>query len=126
MSPYATEDEYAAAIQRGRRLYDMQKRETWSDAGATIDFRANYNVESGPVKYKGTSVYETVLEAQNVDVKKLVWVDVTSPGTTDATSITRVHAKSGCLVIVLINKTYDYNMEENKIRPSELLWQSFA
>lgn len=127
MSPYATEGEYALAIQRGQKLYDQQKREIWFDAGATVDFQVNYKVESGRVDPRKPPVYEPVLQAENVNVGELVWVDVTSRRMgVDATSITRMHAKSGCFIVGLIKKEYDCNLPEKQLRPSELLWQSFA
>ena len=110
-----------------QRLYDQQKRELWSDAGDAVNFRLNYKVESGDVNSSKPVAYGTVLGAENVATQALSGVDVTSHRRSDdATCITRVDAKSECLVILLMNKDYDHNLAQNQLRPSELLWQSFA
>lgn len=126
-NPYATEEQYAFAIERGRRLYHQQKRKIWSNAGAAVDFQARYNVQTGQVDSSTTRAYDPVLRAENVNAGNFSFTDVTSRrGPWNATCITRVQAKSGCLVIFLMNKEYDLNLDENKLRPSELIWQSYA
>lgn len=121
------ENEYKQAIADGLGLYSRQKDKSILVNSIARDMRAAYNVDSNKVHGRDIDKIEPVLRRENIDTNLLKWVEVTSRRRgEDATCRTRVHVKSGALIIADIFKRFDNNLEINKIRPSELIWQTFV
>lgn len=121
------ENEYKQAIADGRELYSRQKDKSILVNSIARDMRAAYNVDSNRVDEDDINKIIPVLRSENIETSELKWVEVTSRRRgVDATCRTRVHAKSGALIIADIFKRFDNNLEINQIRPSELIWQTFV
>lgn len=120
--------EYKTAIDRGLKLHLQQKEMVWSTNGAARDMRASYEVNTGRVLEKHSSKIAPLLASENIPAGELMWVDIMSRRNKmeETTSLTWVHANSGALIIIEIDKEKDNNTPPNRLRPSELLWQSFA
>lgn len=122
---------YRSAIARGHRLYDKQVDPEWLVDGPAPDMRAAYKIVTGTSHRVDRTVEDVShpLARENIVTTNLPWVEVSSRRKNvnhDTLCRTIVHSKSGALILMEIRKDRDGNLPINQLRPSEIMWQSFA
>lgn len=122
---------YQSAIARGRQLYEKQVDPEWLVDGPAPDMRAAYKIVTS-TSDRVDRTREDVshpLARENMVTTNLPWVEVSSRRKNakhDTLCRTIVHAKSSALILMEIKKDRDGNSPVDQLRPSEIMWQSFA
>lgn len=93
--------------------------------------RAAYKIVTGTSDRVDQTVEDVShpLARENIVKTNLPWVEVSSRRKNakhDTLCRTIVHAKSGALILMEIKKDRDGNLHVDQLRPSEIMWQSFA
>lgn len=122
---------YRSAIARGRRLYEKQVNSEWLVDGPASDMRAAYKIVTGTSDRVDRTIEDVShpLARENIVTTNLPWVEVSSRRKNakhDTLCRTIVHAKSGALILMEIKKDRDGNLPVDQLKPSEIMWQSFA
>lgn len=100
--------EYKKAIEKGSKLRVQQKEMVWSTDGPARDMQASYTVNTGKVKKSHVDKIAPLLASENIPAKVPIWVDIKSRRKkAESMSLTRVHAKSGALIVVEVDKFKD-------------------